>query len=802
MATPGPLGLFPFDSAACAALAGGDTLVSLRAFVRHAFRSSAEQSAIIAILNGELQRPAAGETNERFSLGNPLLFSALLACIDHGKDPHVRSIVNSSGAGAREDGLLLWTTLNNQFGGASTTACLNNEAQFFALRLPNLPASPATAISSLENVVRQINATSDADTPQISTGMHMRRYLHLVRDNSSYGQLNERLSQRITDAAWIAAATPASLGAMIMDYWAEVTTVGHKALPAVINDGVVAAQEAKIERLQQQVALLLAGRGGGHGGSSGGGGSGGGTGDGGNGGTDPPGSRGGICNHYFTHGHCRYKERCVYIHADRSGTGQDVRPGVVAQASAAEVAAARTRNGNLHSRCATSFLGDSCSSPPFSFLVDSGAQHSLVSTSAGLHNLQPHHGQLHGVAGGRTAITAIGDFAAEACDSFGIWRPFDLHSICVAPHGGYTLLSTSAICGAGAEVLFAAGGGSAFISIASTGAVFPLQKDLATGGWVLQLRPRSAALGAGGAAPDASLAPAVATTIAALPTGSSASPAQPRRTGGRLRRADEALLLHRRLGHPGWERLLATAPHLRGHDASTCDCEVCSAGKSTREAIFKGPSTTPLPVAGAALTVDLVGPLPRSLQRGACYAIIITDRATRYRWALPLKQKDDAAPTFDTFLDTEVRPRGYETRSVRCDSGGEFIGAAFYAVCQRRGIRPEPAAARTPSQNSISESSVRVLTAVARCLMLEANAPDAFWAHAMAAAALATNCLPTAAVGLEGTAVPWQRWHGTAPPLDRLRVFGCLAWVNADSRQERRKGDKFGAPSWDAHRRV
>jgi hypothetical protein len=191
--------------------------------------------------------------------------------------------------------------------------------------------------------------------------------------------------------------------------------------------------------------------------------------------------------------------------------------------------------------------------------------------------------------------------------------------------------------------------------------------------------------------------------------------------------------------------------------------------------------------------VDLAGPFHRSIQRGELFALIVTDRGTRFRWVWPLKQKSDAAEAFDRFIDTDVRPRGYVARSVRCDSGGEFLGNEFRDVCAQRGIHFDPAAARTPSQNSISESSVRVLEAAARCLALESGAPASFWPFMMAAAALTNNCLSTAAVGMEGDAVPWQRWHGTAPPVERLRVFGCLAWVNADDRRERRQGDKFGA---------
>ena len=630
----------------------------------------------------------------------------------------------------------------------------------------------------------------------------------LISDNASYSVLWERLSHSINDDAWKAAATPTVMSSLILSFWNEkrneAAASGRQALPAVISNGEggAAAAAARILELERQLAAseLRCSNGGG---SGGGGIGGGGIGGGGRGGSRrSPGSSGKVCRNFLRNQQCYWAAQCIHVHAATSGDGQDVRTGVTARVSAADLAAALARNNNGYSRYSFPSLG---SSPPlpsaFTFVVDSGAQDSLVTTPAGLHNLRARQGQLHGVAGGSTTITAHGDLAAEARDASGHWRPFDLRNVCVAPEGGFTLLSTGSICRDGAEVAFAAGGSSAAISFPATGAVFPLRQDPTTGAWVLQLRPRSVAALSSASTDAAHVASSTAALPAVTTTGSGGGSGSGGSSGGgsgggvnsrRRRLAARAILLHRRTGHPGWRRLQAAFPELRAHSDPNCDCEICAVSKSHRSAISTGPSATPLPGPGEALTADLAGPFPRSLH-GERYALILTDRGTRYRWSLPLKKRSAAAAVFDSFVDTKVRPRGYEVRRVRCDSGGEFIGKGFKAVCARRGIGFEPADARTPSQNSIAESSVRVLEATARCLALESGAPDDLWPFYMAAAAVANNCLTTAAVGLEGDAVPWQRWHGTAPPLDRLRVFGCLAWVNADSRKERRQGDKFGA---------
>ena len=723
---------------------------------------------------------------EAFKKANRALYGFLVLCVAQGKDPHVHGILDSCGGQLTRDGLALWRALLDGFGGPSVSRHLALYEELSALHLPpttSLTESPQQVFGQLELIVQQLSTggTDYALTPL----QHCLQYLRLVRyGGSTWGPLWERFSTKAQDPHWIKTVRPADIAKEVLTYRAERDSAGSRtvSLAAVHNGDRIAELELENAQLRADI-----GGGGGGGGRSGGGGGGSG-GSGGSGNTQVVSARaatsGQICWRFLMPGQtCSYDINCHHLHvrqaADASGWHPDVRPGVTARASPAQVAASlqRNNNANLRSRPTSCLFGQSLPSP-FSFVVDSGAQDSLVTTPAGLHNLRPVSGRLHGVAGGSAAITAVGDFAAEACDRKGEWLPFDLREVRVAPEGGFTLLSTSSLCGDGATVTF--GGNAAAITFPTTGAVFPLQRHPITGVWILRLRPR------GSHASD-SAAPTTTALPAASPSG------QPRSTGSRLPRAAEAELWHSRLGHPSRQRLLAAQPHLGGHAATLDDCEVCDAGKSRRSAISAGPSATPLPGPGEALTVDLAGPFHRSIQRGELFALIVTDRGSRFRWVWPLKQKSDAAEAFDRFIDTDVRPRGYVARSVRCDSGGEFFGNEFRDVCAQRGIHFDPAAARTPSQNSISESSVRVLEATARCLALESGAPASFWPFMMAAAALTNNCLSTAAVGLEGDAVPWQRWHGTAPPLERLRVFGCLAWVNADDRRERRQGDKFGA---------
>ncbi|GJP75288.1 hypothetical protein CLOP_g5743 [Closterium sp. NIES-67] len=115
-------------------------------------------------------------------------------------------------------------------------------------------------------------------------------------------------------------------------------------------------------------------------------------------------------------------------------------------------------------------------------------------------------------------------------------------------------------------------------------------------------------------------------------------------------------------------------------------------------------------------------------------------------WAYPLKQKDHAASTIrDDWLPFVERQSGHPCKSIRTDRGGEFLGGDLTAT----------------------------ILETARALLIESGLGNSMWPHAVRHATVARNRVLTKVA--DDMWVPLERWLGKKPPVDMLRVFGCMA---------------------------
>ncbi|GJU63091.1 retrotransposon protein, putative, ty1-copia subclass [Tanacetum coccineum] len=83
----------------------------------------------------------------------------------------------------------------------------------------------------------------------------------------------------------------------------------------------------------------------------------------------------------------------------------------------------------------------------------------------------------------------------------------------------------------------------------------------------------------------------------------------------------------------------------------------------------------------------------------------------------------------------------------------------------------------TPQQNGVSESRNKTLLDMVRSMMSQTTLPKSFWDYAIETAARILNMVPTKKV--EKT--PYEVWHGQAPKLSYLKVWGCEALVKRDT---------------------
>nr|GEU43176.1 hypothetical protein [Tanacetum cinerariifolium] len=83
----------------------------------------------------------------------------------------------------------------------------------------------------------------------------------------------------------------------------------------------------------------------------------------------------------------------------------------------------------------------------------------------------------------------------------------------------------------------------------------------------------------------------------------------------------------------------------------------------------------------------------------------------------------------------------------------------------------------TPQNNKVSERKNRTLLDMVRSMMSQTTLPKSFWDYALKTAARILNMVPTKKVAK----TPYEIWHGQAPKLSYLKVWGCEASVKRDT---------------------
>ncbi|CAI7839283.1 unnamed protein product [Closterium sp. NIES-53] len=111
---------------------------------------------------------------------------------------------------------------------------------------------------------------------------------------------------------------------------------------------------------------------------------------------------------------------------------------------------------------------------------------------------------------------------------------------------------------------------------------------------------------------------------------------------------------------------------------------------------------------------------------------------------------------------------GHKVKVIRTDNGGEFIGADFEAVLNKKGIQHQLTVPYNPQQNGVAERFNRTLQEGARTLLGRAGLLDLFWVTALRQIALVKNRV-LATVG-DKQWVPYTKWYGSAPAVNMLRA--------------------------------
>ncbi|CAI5482003.1 unnamed protein product [Closterium sp. Yama58-4] len=181
-------------------------------------------------------------------------------------------------------------------------------------------------------------------------------------------------------------------------------------------------------------------------------------------------------------------------------------------------------------------------------------------------------------------------------------------------------------------------------------------------------------------------------------------------------------------------------------------CPTCLETKFTKFPFNSstGPAKAPL----ALVHMDVVGPTRATSLSGSRYFLTIVDDHTR-AW-MPRAQRES----------------GHKVKVIRTDNGGEFIGAVFEAVLKKKGIQHQLTVPYNPQQNGVAERFNRTLQEGARTLLGRAGLPDPFWVTALRQVVVVKNRV-LATVG-DKQWIPYTKWYGSAPAVNRLRAYGCM----------------------------
>lgn len=238
-------------------------------------------------------------------------------------------------------------------------------------------------------------------------------------------------------------------------------------------------------------------------------------------------------------------------------------------------------------------------------------------------------------------------------------------------------------------------------------------------------------------------------------------------------------LMHRRMGHS------STYP---------CEgvCEVCLKGKQAR---FPHNSIEEERKAKHLLEIvssDVCGPISPTSQDGKKYFVTFIDHFSHFTVCYFMETKDEVFEHFKTYLAMIENKFNKRMERLRLDNGGEYISSEFKTLCREKGIQIEYTIPRTPQHNGVAERYNRTVMEKARCLIFDSTLTKEYWKEAVCTSVYLLNRTKTTSV--KDGRTPAEIWYNTKPNIEKIRVFGCKAYVHIPKEDRNGKLDSRSKP--------
>jgi hypothetical protein len=234
----------------------------------------------------------------------------------------------------------------------------------------------------------------------------------------------------------------------------------------------------------------------------------------------------------------------------------------------------------------------------------------------------------------------------------------------------------------------------------------------------------------------------------------------------------ESILWHRRLGHPGNDKLVITPKGLSGLPTLiplSEECDTCERTKAIRRQNRQPAERATRPL--ERVYIDFWGPYKFKTIAGNRYLLTITDDYSRKGWVFLAKARDEVYSRIREWKPLAERESKSSLKAIRIDNAKEFLKLKDLECLE--GVRIEPTTPYTPEQNGVAERQNRTLTTLARSLLGAAKLPKDLWGEAIVTACYLRNRTPRK----NEKKTPEELFTGTKPSGQHLRVFGCLAYT-------------------------
>ncbi len=154
------------------------------------------------------------------------------------------------------------------------------------------------------------------------------------------------------------------------------------------------------------------------------------------------------------------------------------------------------------------------------------------------------------------------------------------------------------------------------------------------------------------------------------------------------------------------------------------------------------------------------------------YEVVVIDDATRIKFSLTLKNKDDICSVVISVFNKMKNQIDRKIKFFRTDDEEKFKDLT--SELNGRSIQWKKSASYAQDQNDVSKRSIRTILERARTLMIHAHLSRKFWFEALIAACYIINRLLIKSLK---RMTSYETWYEEKSDLSNLRVYDCDVYV-------------------------